>query len=46
MISYLINKNVCFYFILKKHFSKKFSLKISKSIERIILLAGRDMLTN
>jgi hypothetical protein len=37
MIGYLINKNLCFYYWLRKRIGKKSALRLAKAIERIIL---------
>jgi hypothetical protein len=44
MRSFLINKNLCFYYWLKKKFGKKWALRVAKIIERTILIFGRDAL--
>jgi hypothetical protein len=44
MRSFLINKNLCFYYWLKKRFGKKWALGVAKTIERTILVFGRDTL--
>ena len=44
MRSFLINKNLCFYYWLKKRFGKKWALGVAKTVERIILVFGREML--
>lgn len=44
MRSFLINKNLCFYYWLKKNIGKKWALGVAKTIERTILVFGRDPL--
>jgi hypothetical protein len=44
MRSFLINKNLCFYYWLKKILGKRWALGVAKTIERTILVFGRDML--
>jgi len=39
---FLINKNLCFYYWLKKKIRKKWALGVAKAIEKIILIFGRD----
>jgi len=41
MRSFLINKNLSFYYWLRKRIGKKNALKIARGIETIILLFGR-----
>ena len=38
MRAYLINKNLCFYYRLRKRIGKKSALGLAKAIEKIILL--------
>jgi len=42
MRGYLINKNLCFYYWLKKGIGKRRALEVAKGIEKIILLFGRE----
>jgi len=42
MRSYLINKNLCFYYWLKRGIGKKEALRVANTIERIVLLFGRE----
>ena len=42
MTGFLINKNLCFYYWLKKKIGKKWALDVAKAIEKIILIFGRD----
>jgi hypothetical protein len=44
MRSFLINKNLCFYYWLKKKVGKNWALGVAKTVERIILVFGRDTL--
>jgi len=44
MRSFLINKNLCFYYWLKKKIRKKWALGLANAIEKIILLFGRDII--
>ena len=44
MRSFLINKNLCFYYWLKKKIGKKWALGLANAIEKTILIFGRDML--
>jgi len=37
MRSYLINKNLCFYYRLRKRIGKRRALRMAKDIEKIIL---------
>jgi len=37
MRSYLINKNLCFYYRLRKRIGKKRALRMARAIEKIIL---------
>jgi len=38
MRAYLINKNLCFYYWLRKRIGKKRALRLARTIEKIILL--------
>jgi hypothetical protein len=42
MTGFLINKNLCFYYWLKKKIGKKWALGVANAIEKIILIFGRD----
>jgi len=44
MRSFLINKNLCFYYWLKKKIGKRWAFGVAKTIEKTILIFGRDML--
>jgi hypothetical protein len=43
MRSYLINKNVCFHYWLRKKIGKKLAFQVVLSVEKVILLLGREM---
>jgi len=40
----LINKNLCFYYWLKKKIGKKWALGVANGIEKIILVFGREVI--
>ena len=42
MAGFLINKNLCFYYWLKKKIGKKWAFGVANAIEKIILIFGRD----
>jgi hypothetical protein len=42
MRSYLINKNLCLYYWLRKRVGKKRALFLANNIEKIILIFGRE----
>jgi len=44
MRSFLINKNLCLYYWLKKKIGKKWALGVANTIEKIILIFGRDII--
>jgi hypothetical protein len=44
MRSFLINKNLCFYYWLRKRVGKKEALWISIHIEEAILIFGREVI--
>jgi hypothetical protein len=44
MRSFLINKNLCFYYWLKKKIGKKWALGVANGIEKTILIFGRDIM--
>ena len=44
MRSFLINKNLCFYYWLKKKIGKKWALGVANAIEKIILIFGRNIM--
>jgi hypothetical protein len=37
MKAYLVNKNLCFYYWLRKRIGKKNALRLAKDIEKVIL---------
>ena len=39
MKAYLINKNLCFYYWLRKRIGKKKALRLARDIEKVILFA-------
>jgi hypothetical protein len=43
MRSFLINKNLCFHYWLRKRIGKKLSLCVSANIEKTILIFGREV---
>ena len=42
MRSFLINKNLCFYYWLRRSLGKTLALDIAKPIEKVILIFGRE----
>jgi len=44
MRSYLVNKNVCFYYWLRKKIGKRPALRVAKHTERLILIFGREVI--
>jgi hypothetical protein len=44
MRSFLINKNLCFHYWLRKRVGKRLALWISTYIEKMILLLGREVM--
>jgi hypothetical protein len=42
MRSFLINKNICLYYWLKKRVGKESALCVANAIERVILIFGRE----
>ncbi len=42
MTSFLINKNLCFYYWLRKRIGKKRALLVTSTIEKALLTFGRD----
>jgi hypothetical protein len=44
MRSFLINKNLCFYYWLKKRIGKNWSFKVATIVEKIILVFGREQM--
>ncbi|OGP69264.1 MAG: hypothetical protein A2169_13645 [Deltaproteobacteria bacterium RBG_13_47_9] len=44
MRSFLINKNLCFYYWLKTKIGKKWALGVANTIEKTILIFGREII--
>jgi len=44
MRSFLINKNLCFYYWLRKRFGKKRALMVANTIEKVVLVCGREVM--
>jgi hypothetical protein len=42
MRSYLINRNLCFYYWLRRSIGKKEALRVANTIEKILLVLGRE----
>ena len=42
MRGFLINKNLCFYYWLRKKIGKKQAYRVSNSLEKVILIFGRE----
>jgi hypothetical protein len=42
MRGFLINKNLCFYYWLRKRMGKKQAYRVSNTLEKIILIFGRE----
>jgi len=42
MRGFLINKNLCLYYWLKKRVGKKWALFVANAFERTILICGRE----
>jgi hypothetical protein len=42
MRGFLINKNLCFYYWLRKRIGKKWALAVANRIEKAILVFGRE----
>ena len=40
----MINKNLCFYYWLKKRIAKDRALKLANKVEKIILIFGREVI--
>ncbi len=45
MRGFLINKNLCFYYWLRKRIGKKQAYKVSNTLERVILIFGRETIS-
>jgi hypothetical protein len=41
MRNFLINKNLCFYYWLKRRLGKKWALGLATAIEKMVLIFGR-----
>jgi len=46
MRSFLINKNLCLFYWLKKRIGKRAAFWIANIIEKVILIFGREQLEN
>jgi hypothetical protein len=44
MRSFLINKNLCFYYWLRKRIGKDHALWVANTIEKTILVFGREVM--
>lgn len=44
MKGFLINKNLCFYYWLKKKIGKEWALGVANAIEKTILIFGREVM--
>ncbi len=44
MRGFLINKNLCFYYWLKKIIGKRKALGVANTIEKVILIFGREQM--
>jgi hypothetical protein len=44
MRSFLINKNLCLYYWLKKKIGKKWAFGVANAIEKTILIFGREVM--
>jgi len=44
MRNFLINKNLCFYYWLRKRIGKEWALRVANKIEKIILVFGREQI--
>ena len=42
MRGFLINKNLCFYYWLRKRIGKKQAYRVSNTLEKVILIFGRE----
>lgn len=40
--SFLINKNLCFYYWLRKRIGKRYAFAIANTFEKVILVLGRE----
>jgi hypothetical protein len=46
MRSFLINKNLSFYYWLKKRMGKRGALRVASILEKVILIFGREQIGN
>jgi hypothetical protein len=44
MRSFLVNKNLCLYYWLKKKIGKKWALGVANAVEKTILIFGREIM--
>jgi len=44
MRGFLINKNLCFYYWLRKKIGKRWAMEVANTIEKTILIFGREAL--
>ncbi len=42
MRGFLVNKNLCFYYWLKKRIGKVWAFRVANKIEKVILVCGRE----
>ena len=45
MRTFLINKNLCFYYWLKKRIGREWAFRVVNQIEKIILVFGREQMS-
>jgi hypothetical protein len=45
MRSFLVNKNLCLYYWLKKKIGKKWALGVANAVEKTILIFGREIMS-
>jgi hypothetical protein len=45
MRGFLINKNLCFYYWLKKRIGKAYAFRVATTIEKTILILGREAIS-
>jgi hypothetical protein len=43
MRSYLINKNICAYYWLRRRIGKELAFRVASTVEKAILVFGREM---
>jgi hypothetical protein len=46
MRSYLINRNICAYYWLRRRIGKELALQVASAVERVLLVFGREMPTH